>query len=103
MGALHISNRSEQPSRRWSRRGLLTVLGIAPAAAVLSGCSGSADASEGSADASEEAARTTASPRAAKEPVVSVSPADGTGKAAFTEPVEVTVTGGTLASVKVVP
>jgi lipoprotein-anchoring transpeptidase ErfK/SrfK len=101
VGALHISNRSEQPSRRWSRRGLLTVLGIAPAAAVLSGCSGSADASEGSADASEEAARTTASPRAAKEPVVSVSPADGTGKAAFTEPVEVTVTGGTLASVKV--
>ncbi|MCI3238778.1 L,D-transpeptidase [Streptomyces spinosisporus] len=95
MGAAHISNRSEQPSRRWSRRGLLTALGIAPAAAVLSGCSGSADASEGT-------ARTTASTKAAaKKPVVSVSPADGTRKAAFTEPVEVTVADGTLASVKV--
>ncbi|MES5818220.1 Ig-like domain-containing protein [Streptomyces sp. RG80] len=94
MGVSHISNRSDQPSQRWSRRGMLTVLGVLPAA-VLTGCSGSADASEDSkASASARAA-------AAKKPVVVVSPADGTRKAAFTDPVEVTVTDGTLASVEV--
>ncbi|WP_370266404.1 hypothetical protein [Streptomyces sp. V4I8] len=64
---------------------MLAVLGVVPAA-VLSGCSGAADASEG--------ARTTAS--AAAEPTITVTPADGTTKAAFTSPVEVTVTDGTL-------
>lgn len=94
MGVSHISNRSDQPSQRWSRRGMLTVLGVLPAA-VLTGCSGSADASEDSkASASAKAA-------AARKPVVVVSPADGTRKAAFTDPVEVTVTDGTLASVEV--
>ncbi|MFI6560522.1 Ig-like domain-containing protein [Streptomyces sp. NPDC050534] len=93
MGVAHISNRSEPSSRKWSRRGLLTVLGIAPAAAALTGCSGSADASEG-------AART-ATKAAAKRPTISVTPADGTRKAGFSSPVEVTVTDGTLASVKV--
>jgi lipoprotein-anchoring transpeptidase ErfK/SrfK len=93
VGSSRISNRSEQQSQRWSRRGLLTVLGMAPAAAVLTGCSGSAGASEGTAAASAKAA--------AKKPTVAVTPADGTKKAGFTSPVEVTVTDGTLASVKV--
>jgi len=44
VGVSHISNRSEQQSRR----GVLTVLGAVPAA-VLTGCGGSADASEGGA------------------------------------------------------
>ncbi|MFF4799523.1 Ig-like domain-containing protein [Streptomyces sp. NPDC001351] len=93
MGASHISNRSEQQARRWSRRGLLTVLGVTPAAAALTGCSGWAGAANGTTTASAKAA--------AKKPTVSVTPADGTKKAGFTSPVEVTVTGGTLASVKV--
>ncbi|WP_405877193.1 Ig-like domain-containing protein [Streptomyces sp. NBC_00005] len=95
MGVSHISNRSEQQSQRWSRRGLLAVLGAAPAAAVLTGCSGSADASEGTAKAAASAKA------AAKKPTVSVTPADGTKKAGFADPVEVTVADGTLASVKV--
>ncbi|TQJ91162.1 Ig-like domain-containing protein [Streptomyces sp. SLBN-31] len=92
MGVSHISNRSERQSHRWSRRGLLGALGVAPAA-VLTACSGSAGASEGTAKASASAA--------AKKPVVSVTPADGTLKADFSSPVEVTVTDGTLVSVKV--
>ncbi|KKD09796.1 L,D-transpeptidase [Streptomyces sp. WM6386] len=94
MGVSHIPNRSDQPCERWSRRGVLTVLGVVPAA-VLTGCGGSADASQGAqSSASAKVAAT-------KKPVVSVSPADGTRKAAFSDPVEVTVTDGTLASVKV--
>nr|WP_206327610.1 Ig-like domain-containing protein [Streptomyces sp. S3(2020)] len=69
-------------------------MGVVPAA-VLTGCSGSADASE------EAKASASAKVAATKKPVVSVSPADGTNKAAFGDPVEVTVTDGTLASVKV--
>ncbi|NUS27222.1 MAG: L,D-transpeptidase [Streptomyces sp.] len=94
MGVSHISNRSDQPSQGWSRRGVLTVLGVVPAA-VLTGCSGSADATE------ETKATASVKSAAAKKPVVTVSPADGTRKAAFTSPVEVTVTDGTLASVEV--
>ncbi|MER6180117.1 Ig-like domain-containing protein [Streptomyces sp. NPDC001652] len=94
MGVSHISNRSDQPLERWSRRGVLTVLGAVPAA-VLTGCGGSADASEGvQSSASAKAAAT-------RKPVVSVSPADGTRKAGFGDPVEVTVTDGTLVSVEV--
>ncbi|GAA3849042.1 Ig-like domain-containing protein [Streptomyces coacervatus] len=95
MGVSHIVNRFEQQSQRWSRRGLLTVLGVAPAAAVLSGCSSSAGASTGTTKSD------TSAKAAAKKPTVSVTPADGTKKADFTSPVEVTVTDGTLASVKV--
>ncbi|MEU6257840.1 Ig-like domain-containing protein [Streptomyces sp. NPDC047043] len=95
MGVSHISNRSEQQSERWSRRGLLAVLGIAPAAAALTGCSSSAGASEGTTKSD------TSAKAAAKRPTVSVTPADGTKKAGFSSPVEVTVTDGTLASVKV--
>ncbi|WP_328874989.1 Ig-like domain-containing protein [Streptomyces sp. NBC_00287] len=90
MGVSHISNRSEQQSRGWSRRGVLTVLGVVPAA-VLTGCSGSADASEPG----------TATTASTLPPTITVTPADGTKKAAFTTPVEVTVTDGTLASVEV--
>ncbi|MFI6034504.1 Ig-like domain-containing protein [Streptomyces sp. NPDC051315] len=94
MGVSHISNRSEQQSGRWSRRGVLAVLAAVPAVA-LTGCgTESAHASEGTDTAAPQV-----SP--AGEPVVSVSPADGTKKADFTSPVEVTVTDGTLASVTV--
>ncbi|MER5433598.1 Ig-like domain-containing protein [Streptomyces sp. NPDC002588] len=98
MGVSHISNRSEGQSERWSRRGILAALGMAPALA-LTGCSsGSADASE---DSGGGASASTKAEAAAKQPVISVTPADGTTKAAFGSPVEVTVTDGTLASVKV--
>ncbi|MFI7500133.1 Ig-like domain-containing protein [Streptomyces sp. NPDC049687] len=98
MGVSHISNRSEQQSQGWSRRGILAVLSAVPAVA-LTGCgSGSADASEGS---GTRASASTKASAAAKQPVISVTPADGTKKAAFSSPVEVTVTDGTLASVTV--
>ncbi|MFE7275549.1 Ig-like domain-containing protein [Streptomyces sp. NPDC057623] len=89
MAVPHISNPSEQPPQRWSRRGVLAALGVVPTA-VLTGCGGSTGASEG--------ARTTAS---AHRPTITLTPADGTTKADFTSPVEVAVTDGTLASVKV--
>ncbi|MFF4833589.1 Ig-like domain-containing protein [Streptomyces sp. NPDC001315] len=93
MGVSHISNRSEQLPERWSRRGVLAILGAVSGAA-LTGCSsGTADASEGTS--------ATAKAAATKKPVVSVTPADGTKKAGFTSPVEVTVTDGTLAAVTV--
>jgi lipoprotein-anchoring transpeptidase ErfK/SrfK len=100
VGVSHISNRSEQQSQGWSRRGILAVLGAAPAVA-LTGCSsGSADASEHTATGASGSASTQAA-ATAKQPVISVTPSDGTKKAAFTSPVEVSVTDGTLASVKV--
>ena len=95
MGVSHISNRSERQPERWSRRGILAVLGVVPAA-VLTGCSSSADASEGAGKAS-----TSAEAAAAKKPVVTVTPANGTKKAGFGSPVEVTVADGTLSTVKV--
>ncbi|GAA3987274.1 L,D-transpeptidase [Streptomyces plumbiresistens] len=95
MGVPHRSNRSEQQSRGWSRRGLLGVLGAVPAAAVLTGCGG------GSADASQGATATASARAATKKAVIAVTPADGTRKADFTSPVEVTVTDGTLSSVQV--
>jgi lipoprotein-anchoring transpeptidase ErfK/SrfK len=92
VGDSHISNRSEQ-SGTWSRRGILAALGAVPAATLLTGCGdGSANASQGA----------TASARAAtRKAVVTVTPANGTTRADFTAPVEVAVTDGTLASVKV--
>ncbi|MEV7737522.1 Ig-like domain-containing protein [Streptomyces sp. NPDC088921] len=93
MGVPHITNRSERQPQRWSRRGMLAALGVVPAAVTLTGCSGSADASEETPTASARAA--------AKKAAITVTPADGTRKADFAGPVEVTVTDGTLASVKV--
>ncbi|MFF7277560.1 L,D-transpeptidase [Streptomyces griseorubiginosus] len=93
MGVPHISNRSGRQPQRWSRRGMLAALGAVPAAVVLTGCSGSADASEGSSTPSAQAP--------AKKATIAVTPADGTAKADFSSPVRVTVTDGTLASVKV--
>lgn len=97
MGVSHISNRSGQRSRGWSRRGILAALGAVPAAA-LAGCSSSADAS-----AAADGKGATASARAAttKRATIAVTPAAGAKKADFTSPVEVTVTDGTLASVHV--
>ncbi|MFJ4621072.1 Ig-like domain-containing protein [Streptomyces sp. NPDC088812] len=117
MGVPHISNRSEQQPGRWSRRGVLAALGAVPAVA-LAGCgtasagtpgttagSRAAQVTQQTTAAQTEAAQATATPTAqvsaARTPVVSVSPADGTKKAAFTSPVEVTVTDGTLTSVTV--
>ena len=101
MGVPYISNPSEQQddrgdqqSPRWSRRGVLAVLGAVPAA-VLTGCSSSADASAAT------RASASASAKAARKAVVTVTPADGTQHADFAAPVEVTVTDGTLASVTV--
>ncbi|MGW0331922.1 L,D-transpeptidase [Streptomyces sp. NPDC003011] len=94
MGVPHTSNRSEPQSRRWSRRGVLTALGVLPTAAVLSGCGSPAGAAEGTGATASRQPGT-------REAVLSVTPADGTTKASFTRPVEVTVTGGTFASVKV--
>ncbi|MGW7041969.1 L,D-transpeptidase [Streptomyces avermitilis] len=104
MGVSHMSNGSERQS--WSRRGVLATLAAALPATVLTGCGASADASEGTkstgggttgstADAAD--AKTTK----AKAPTLTVTPADGTKKADFSSPVEVTVAHGTLASVKV--
>ncbi|MFJ2609105.1 Ig-like domain-containing protein [Streptomyces sp. NPDC091279] len=93
MGVSHIPNPSEQPSPQWSRRGVLTALGVS-SAVLLTGCAGSADASEGTADASAKAA-------AKRQPTLTVTPADGTKKADFTAPVTVTVADGTLTSVQV--
>ncbi|WP_369031781.1 L,D-transpeptidase [Streptomyces adonidis] len=98
MGVPHISNPSEpsgQGPANWSRRGILAALGAVPAAAVLTGCSSSADASAAT------RASASASAKAARKAVVTVTPADGTQHADFAAPVEVTVTDGTLASVTV--
>ncbi|MFJ1805869.1 MULTISPECIES: Ig-like domain-containing protein [unclassified Streptomyces] len=101
MGVSHISNRSDKRPEGWSRRGILGVLGAVPAVA-LTGCgSGSADASENTTAAGTSGSASTKASPAAAQPVISVTPADGTRKAAFTSPVEVTVTDGALASVKV--
>jgi hypothetical protein len=72
---------------------MLAALGAVPAAVALTGCSGSADASVGTSTASARAAT--------KKAAITVTPADGTKKADFAGPVEVTVTDGSLASVKV--
>ncbi|WP_405834478.1 Ig-like domain-containing protein [Streptomyces sp. NBC_01176] len=118
MGFPKISNRSQQRAadrserQPWSRRGLLAALGAVPVAGALAGCGGSADASAG-ADArtgtDEKAgahAKAGAPPVAGtkaevKAPTVTVVPADGTRKAGFTSPVEVSVSGGTLTTVLV--
>ncbi|MGW2290488.1 L,D-transpeptidase [Streptomyces phaeochromogenes] len=89
MGVPHISNGPEQPET-WSRRGVLAVLGFVPAA-VLTGCTASANASNAS---TPKAAGATA-------PTLTVVPADGTENAAFTGPVQVTASTGTLSRVKV--
>ncbi|MFF7046810.1 Ig-like domain-containing protein [Streptomyces griseorubiginosus] len=96
MGVPHISNRSGRERERWSRRGVLAALGAVPAAVVLTGCGDSADAS----DASESSA-TPSARAAAQKATIAVTPADGTTEADFASPVQVTVTDGTLASVKV--
>jgi lipoprotein-anchoring transpeptidase ErfK/SrfK len=103
VGVPQISNRSGQTADRsdrpaWSRRGILAVLGAVPAVA-LTGCSDSADASEGSTGATTAAS--TQAKAKVRTPTVTVTPADGTKKADFSSPVEVTVTDGTLSTVKV--
>jgi len=92
------ANRSERQA--WSRRGVLAALGAVPAVGILAGCSGSADASEGT-DAKAGATAGASTKAEVKSPTVTVTPADGTKKAGFTSPVEVTVSDGTLASVEV--
>ncbi|MEU9409633.1 Ig-like domain-containing protein [Streptomyces sp. NPDC048281] len=97
MGVQHISNGSGRQPGKWSRRGILAVLGAVPAGAALAGCSSSADAS-----ATTGGKGATASVKSAtKKATITVTPVSGTAKADFTTPVEVTVADGTLASVAV--
>lgn len=92
------SGERERPEG-WSRRGLLAALGAVPAVAVLTGCGGGATeaAAQSGGSASAGAGASAETLRA----TVTVTPADGTKSAAFTEPVEVTVSDGTLAGVTV--
>ncbi|MEV0096791.1 Ig-like domain-containing protein [Streptomyces sp. NPDC050738] len=78
--------------RNWTRRGVLAALGVVPLAS-LAGCAGTAGASgtAGGGSASSTSGSAT----------VTVTPADGSGKADFGTPVTVAVAGGTLTSVKV--
>ncbi|MFB7501073.1 Ig-like domain-containing protein [Streptomyces sp. NPDC056161] len=106
MGASRISNRSEQRSRTWSRRGILALLGGAPVA-FLTGCGSSANASGVGENGKNgqngnNGNNTAASAQAVTErATITVTPAAGTAKADFTSPVKVSVANGTLASVKV--
>lgn len=94
-------HRSGRPA--WSRRGVLTALGAAVPALALTGCGASADAAEGTGAAATDGATTGsgATSSQVRKPTVSVTPADGTKKAAFTSPVEIAVTDGTLSTVVV--
>ncbi|MFD5073492.1 Ig-like domain-containing protein [Streptomyces sp. NPDC058371] len=99
MDVPEISNRSER--QLWSRRGVLAVLGAVPAG-VLTACSGSADASETkSATGGTGSTPSGTTKSQVKAPTVTVIPADGTKRADFANPVEVTVADGTLSSVEV--
>ncbi|OIJ64788.1 L,D-transpeptidase [Streptomyces mangrovisoli] len=98
MGFAHISNGSR--SARWSRRGILAVLGAVPAAA-LAGCSSSSGSGDSAGSADGKDATASAQAAAKKQPTIKVSPASGATRADFSNPVVVTVTDGTLASVKV--
>ncbi|MFE4515220.1 Ig-like domain-containing protein [Kitasatospora sp. NPDC056783] len=93
----------------WSRRGVLAGLIGAPVLLLAacndnnasgsgnggSGGNGGGSGSSGSGGASSPAPKTSAA-------VITVTPADGAAAASFSEPVKVTVTDGTLSSVKVV-
>lgn len=104
------SNRSQPRAadrsgrRPWSRRGVLAVLGAVPAAGFLAGCGGSASGAPGASAGTDAKAGATAAAGTrtrAKTPTVTVVPADGTRKAGFTGPVQVTVHDGTLSTVLV--
>ncbi|MFF1518470.1 Ig-like domain-containing protein [Streptomyces sp. NPDC058305] len=92
--------RSGRPA--WSRRGVLTALGAAVPALALTGCGSSAGAAEGTGATATggTTAGSGATPQVRK-PTVTVTPADGTKKAAFTSPVGIAVTDGTLSTVVV--
>ncbi|MGW6491896.1 L,D-transpeptidase [Streptomyces sp. NPDC055056] len=92
--------RSGRPA--WSRRGVLTALGAAVPALALTGCGSSADAAEdtGATATGGATAGSGATPQV-RTPTVTVTPADGMKKAAFTSPVGIAVTDGTLSTVVV--
>ncbi|MFD6298511.1 Ig-like domain-containing protein [Streptomyces sp. NPDC060235] len=92
--------RSGRPA--WSRRGVLTALGAAVPALALAGCGSSADAAEGTgATATGGATAGSGATPQVRKPTVTVTPADGMKKAAFTSPVGIAVTDGTLSTVVV--
>ncbi|MFD7794749.1 Ig-like domain-containing protein [Streptomyces sp. NPDC059759] len=92
--------RSGRPA--WSRRGVLTALGAAVPALALTGCGSSADAAEGTgATATGGATAGSGATPQVRTPTVTVTPADGMKKAAFTSPVGIAVTDGTLSTVVV--
>ncbi|WP_415937740.1 L,D-transpeptidase [Streptomyces sp. 039-1] len=92
--------RSGRPA--WSRRGVLTALGAAVPALALTGCGSSAGAAEGTgATATGGATAGSGATPQVRTPTVTVTPADGMKKAAFTSPVGIAVTDGTLSTVVV--
>ncbi|WP_328552467.1 L,D-transpeptidase [Streptomyces sp. NBC_00358] len=114
MGVPEISNRPESAAERprrtrprpgrpaWSRRGVLAAFGAAVPALALTGCGDSADAAEGKGATATGGAGAAGKEKAqVRTPTVTVSPADGTKKADFTAPVEVSVADGTLSAVVV--
>ncbi|MER5467099.1 Ig-like domain-containing protein [Streptomyces sp. NPDC002685] len=81
---------------------MLVALGAAVPALALTGCGEAADAAEGAgATATDGTGAGTRAKAQVRTPTVTVSPADGTRKADFTNPVEVSVADGTLSTVKV--
>ncbi|WP_369183258.1 Ig-like domain-containing protein [Streptomyces sp. Y1] len=87
----------------WSRRGVLAGLVAAPVL-LLAACNDNADS--GSGGSGSGGASGTPGPGGSGSPrtsaaVITVTPADGATGASFSEPVKVTVTGGTLGTVKV--
>ncbi|MFJ2260186.1 Ig-like domain-containing protein [Streptomyces sp. NPDC087844] len=97
MGVSHISGGPE----KWSRRGILAVLGAVPAA-VLTGCGSPASASDAlSATPAASTDSTDSTDSTTKAPTLTLSPADGSQNADFTSPVQVTTSFGALSRVSV--
>lgn len=86
----------------WSRRGVLAGLLGAPVL-LLAACNDSSDSGSGGSGTPGTGGAGSASgaPRTSAA-VITVTPADGASAASFSEPVKVTVTNGTLGTVKVV-
>nr|WP_231607792.1 Ig-like domain-containing protein [Streptacidiphilus albus] len=80
--------------RSWGRRAVVAGLAATPVALVAACSGGRSDGSGASGAGGAGAAKTSAA-------VVTVTPAGGSQKADFTQPVKVTVAGGTLSSVTV--
>ncbi|MFH8469552.1 Ig-like domain-containing protein [Streptomyces sp. NPDC017991] len=96
-----VSQISDGPAK-WSRRGVLAVLGAVPAA-VLTGCGSPASASDATTPntPTASAASPTSPSSSAEASPLTLTPADGSQDADFTSPVRVTASAGTLSRVTV--